>query len=284
MTVAFIGLGNLGGPICRRLVATGHEVVAHDVSADALARSGATGATSSADAARHAHVVCVMVNTDEQALDVVAGPDGVLAGSPAEGAVVVLHSTVAPSTVERLAAACTSAGHEMLDAGISGGADRAEAGTLVTVVGGSTGALAAAHPVLSAYCSDVVHCGPSGTGMAAKLARNLAQYAVWGALFESMELAARAGVDLDAYATYVRASGLPENHDVVLARGTLDPVADPDQAAHLRWAAALGHKDMADAFELAARLDVAVPFGHLADQAYARALGAAPDPIAPDGG
>jgi 3-hydroxyisobutyrate dehydrogenase-like beta-hydroxyacid dehydrogenase len=112
--------------------------------------------------------------------------------------------------------------------------------------------------------------------MAAKLARNLAQYAIWGALFESMELAAGAGVDLDAYATYVRASGLPENHDVVLARNTLDPVADPDEAAHLRWAVALGHKDMADAFELAARLDLPVPFGHLADQSYPRALGATP--------
>jgi 3-hydroxyisobutyrate dehydrogenase len=273
-SVAFIGLGNLGGPICQRLVATGHDVVAYDVSASALARVGARSADSATSAARGADVVCVMVNTDEQAIDVVTD---VLAGPPAAGAVVVLHSTVAPSTVSRLATACADAGHELLDAGVSGGADRAAAGTLVTVVGGSDAALAAARPVLSAYCSDVVHCGPSGTGMAAKLARNLAQYAVWGALFESMELAERAGVDLSAYAAYVRASGLPENHDVVLARESIDPITDPDQADHLRWAVALGHKDMADAFELADRLGLPVPFGHLADVAYPRALGAPTD-------
>ncbi|HMG45467.1 MAG TPA: NAD(P)-dependent oxidoreductase [Acidimicrobiales bacterium] len=268
--VAFVGLGNLGGAMCRRLVAVGHRVAAYDVSADALAaavEAGATGAGSAADAARGASVVCVMVNTDEQAIEVVTGPDGVLAGL-APGAVVVLHSTVAPSTVDRLAAAC-----ELLDAGISGGPDRAAAGTLVTVVGGSVEALAVARPTLEAYCSDVIHCGPSGTGMAAKLARNLAQYGIWCALFESMQLAERAGVDLGLYADYVRASGLPENHDVILARDTVDPVTDPDRLTHLRWAVQLGHKDLADAFELATRLGLEVPFAHLADTTYARAMG-----------
>jgi len=221
-----------------------------------------------------------VVNTDEQAVEVITGADGVLTGA-SPGTVVVLHSTVAPSTVERLAAACADAGVELLDAGISGSTDRAMAGDLVTVVGGTVEALARARPTLDAYCSTVIHCGPSGAGMAAKLARNMAQYGIWCALFESMELAADAGVDLGLYADYVRASGLPENHDVMLGRGTVDPVdpaADPDEVARLRWAVDLGHKDLADAFELAERLGRDVPVGRIARARYARAMGLPDDP------
>jgi 3-hydroxyisobutyrate dehydrogenase len=278
LTVGFVGLGNLGGAMCTRLVRSGFAVTAFDPSPAALdkvVRAGARAATSPAGAADGAAVVAVVVRDDGQALDAIAGPDGVLQRAAA-GTVVLLHSTVAPSTVERLVAACAERDLVLLDAGISGGPDRALAGTLVAVVGGGDVALATAWPVLTAYASDVVHCGPTGAGMAAKLARNLAQYGVWCALFEGMQLAAGAGVDLDRYATYVRASGLPENHDVILGRCAVEPVdlaTDPERAARLRWAAALGDKDLDDAFELAERLGLDVPIGRIARRAYPFAMG-----------
>jgi 3-hydroxyisobutyrate dehydrogenase len=163
----------------------------------------------------------------------------------------------------------------LVDAGISGGPDRARDASLVAVCGGDPAAIDAIRPMLAAYASDVIACGPTGAGMAAKLARNLAQYGVWCALFEGMELADRAGVELDVFAEYVRLSGLPANHDVILGRGSVgaEDLADDDAERHLRWAVELGHKDLDDAFELADRLGVDTPIGRVARRRYRDAMG-----------
>ncbi len=282
MIVAFIGLGVIGGPMCERVLASGHTVAAYDPAPaplSAVVARGARPATSPRDAGRDADVACIVVRDDAQALDAVDGPDGVLRSMPA-GAVVLLHSTVAPSTVDRLGRACDAVGVRLVDAGVSGGADRARGGTLVAVVGGDPGAIDRARPVLGAYASDVVVCGALGTGMAAKLARNLAQYGIWCALFEAMRLAAAADVPLGAFADYVRASGLPGNHDVVLARDSVAPVGpDVDGAtrARLTWAVELGAKDMDDAFELADGLGVDVPIGRIARRRFGEAMGLSGD-------
>ncbi|HEU5150279.1 MAG TPA: NAD(P)-dependent oxidoreductase [Iamia sp.] len=283
VAVGFIGLGNLGSAMVERLLAVGHPVAAYDPRPEALAGAaglGARAATGPGDTAVDAAVVCVAVRDDAQSVEVVTGADGVLAHA-APGTVVALHATVAPSTVVALAEACRSAGCDLVDAGLSGGPDRALAGDLVSVVGGDPEAVRRAEPVLRAYASDVICCGPSGAGMAAKLARNLAQYGIWCALHEGMDLAASAGVDLELFARYVRASGLPTNHDVVLGRRSarpLDPATvDPAELDRLRWAVALGDKDLDDAFELADDLGCEVPVGRVARHRFAWAMGLVED-------
>jgi 3-hydroxyisobutyrate dehydrogenase len=267
--VAFLGLGRLGGPMCRRLLEHGYDVRGYDPSELATAavrEAGAQICPTPEDAASGASVACVMVRDDDQALEVLLGPFGTQGGVIAvlaPGSIVVVHSTVSPSTVEEVHQAGAQRRIAVVDAGVSGGPDRARAGDLVAVCGGDPLALDAVAPVLACYASEVVRCGPSGAGMAAKLARNLAQYGIWCALFEGMELADRAGVDLDLFARYVRASGLPDNHDVILGRGSVEPAEPPDDAAarHLRWAVELGHKDLDDAFELADRYGGDTPIG-----------------------
>src|SRR5207237_10452872 len=98
-------------------------------------KAGARVAATPAEAARDAEAICVVVRTDQQALESIAGEDGVLTGAPAN-AIVMLHSTVAPETVRRLHEACAAKGVRFIDAGISGGESGSLAGTLYVICGG----------------------------------------------------------------------------------------------------------------------------------------------------
>ena len=258
--VAFLGLGEMGGPMASHVIAAGHDVALFDpVRAAVDARLGGTAraAATPADAAVGADVVCVVVRDDAQSLESISGAHGVLE-SAAPGTIVLLHATVAPGTVRSLADACDARGVRFVDAGISGGATGANEGTLYVMCGGDPDAIDAARPVIDAYARHVVRFGESGAGMAAKLARNLMHYQVWVAAFESMALAEAAGLDLRAFEHLCRESGVPKLIELQLARATtvpIDPDADPDQAAWAHKTITLGWKDLDDAIALAREVD-----------------------------
>src|ERR1019366_8493412 len=173
MRVAWIGLGNMGLPMAANVLGAGHELAVFDVRADAVAELAGPGvrtATSAADAARDAEVVDVVVLDGPQVEAATTGPDGVFAGA-APGAVIAVHSTVLPSTVDAVATAAP-AGVTVLDAPVSGGVRGARAGTLCVMVGGPRDAFDQARPVLDAVGDLVLHLGDRGAGLAAKLARN----------------------------------------------------------------------------------------------------------------
>lgn len=283
MSVAFCGLGQLGGPVCDALIASQHHVAVYDPRPEVLddrIAAGARRATSAADAALGADVIIVFVRDDTQALDVVSGPTGVLC-TARPPAVVVLHSTVAPSTVRSLDAACAGAGVGFIDAGVSRGGGRTT-DRLYAMCGGSQAMIDAVLPVLSVYCADVTRFGDTGAGMTAKLIRNAMRYGVWAVQYEGMALAEAAGLDLASMAHLYRSTfGTTSDDEAVLARPTMvpvtpgDPNADPDFVARMTAAMTLGWKDLDDAYELAHEVGLDVPMARAAKPLYGPALGVA---------
>jgi 3-hydroxyisobutyrate dehydrogenase len=262
--VAVIGVGRMGGPIARNIAAAGHNVRVTDTARtclDALADTAVTVAASPAEAARGAEVVCVVVFDDTQAIEVVDGPSGVLR-TLETGAVVCIHTTASVDTVRHLAARGEPRGISVLDAGISGGEDGAQAGTLVTMVGGSPDAVARATPVLSAFSKEVLHAGPLGAGMALKLARNASGYVMMAAVHEAMLLAAGAGVEMAALLHVINETGVLSQALAPFALGGPSPLpADAPEGQRLRMEhlEQLASKDLSQAIALGLRLGAPMP-------------------------
>ena len=201
MRVGFVGVGNMGGAMAANVLAAGHDVTVCDPSADAvrpLVERGAWVGSTPADAAAGSDVVSIVVMDGVQVEAVTTGPDGVLAGAAA-GAVVAVHSTVHPRSVHR-SRRRRARGVHVLDAPISGGVQGARAATLCLMVGGDAEAFARCPARCSTSMGNLVlHLGPLGTGLGAKLARNLVGYITLVGAAEGNGCWARAaGVDLDA--------------------------------------------------------------------------------------
>ncbi|GAA0419811.1 3-hydroxyisobutyrate dehydrogenase [Acrocarpospora corrugata] len=191
----FIGLGNMGGRITRRLVEAGHSVLGYDPAAGAAERAGATPAADVAEVARENDLVLLSLPDSRAVEAVVLGEDGVLAHAR-PGQIVVDLSTAAPDSTRRIAAALAGRDARYLDAGISGGAAGAEKGVLTLMVGGEEQALDQARPTLTAFAAKIFHMGPSGTGHSAKLLNNFLNAVSLAATSEVMVAARKAGLDL----------------------------------------------------------------------------------------
>jgi|EndMetStandDraft_8_1072994.scaffolds.fasta_scaffold132155_2 3-hydroxyisobutyrate dehydrogenase-like beta-hydroxyacid dehydrogenase len=277
MRVAVLGLGDMGGPMASHVIAAGHEVTLYDPMAEALEGRVAPGvrvADSPAAAAEGVEVVSVVVRDDAQSIESIDGPKGVLRGA-SPGTIVLLHATVAPATVRRLGAACDELGVRFVDAGISGGRQGAEEGTLYVMCGGDPADIEAARPVIDTFARHVVRFGPRGAGMAAKLARNLMHYQVWVATHDAMALAEAAGLDMRAFEHLVRESKVADLIGHQLARDTTAPVeaaSDPARAAWIEKMVRLGWKDLEDAFALAEEVGTDVTMGVIARHRFGPAM------------
>ncbi len=197
-TVAFIGLGAMGGRMAGRLVDAGHQVVVWNrtpAKAQQLADRGAEPAGSPAEAAGRADVVMTMVADADALRAVTEGPDGVAAGVTAPTTVLEM-STVGPAAVTRLASVLPD-GVDLLDAPVLGSLSEAESGTLRIFVGGPSELVDRSVPLLSALGSPV-HVGPLGAGAAAKLVANSTLLGVLGVLGEAVALARGLGLSDDA--------------------------------------------------------------------------------------
>jgi 3-hydroxyisobutyrate dehydrogenase len=197
MKVAFLGLGNMGGPMARNVLKAGHELTVYNRTAaktKPLADAGAKVAETPVQAARGAGIVCFCVSTPDDVRSVVLGDEGALSGAES-GAVFVDFSTVDPETSRELAEACSSEGVDFLDAPVSGGVEGAAAGSLTVMVGGEAGAVERARPVLDAVGERVVHTGPSGSGSAVKLINQMLVGVNLAAVLEAFVMAEAAGID-----------------------------------------------------------------------------------------
>jgi len=196
-TIAFIGLGNMGGPMARNLIKAGHALTVFDLVPAAVAPivgAGARAAGSPAEAARGAEVVVTMLPAGAHVRAVYTGTGGVIAAA-AKGALFIDCSTVDVASARAVSAAAAEAGIEMLDAPVSGGVTGAEAGTLTFMVGGSDAAFARARPILDAMGKTVVHAGPAGNGQAAKICNNMILGISMIAVGEAFVLAEKLGLD-----------------------------------------------------------------------------------------
>lgn len=172
--VGFIGLGNMGSPMAIDLCKAGFEVRVFDLRDSAVEKLVSNGANAAADTAElvtDSDVIGICVVTDQQVIDLVEGVNGLLAASSdLSPRTFVLHSTILPETVKRVAAAFEKQGHTVLDAQVSGGDVRAADADLAVMVGGSKGDFDRLSSYFEAFGSHVRYMGPTGAGAATKLA------------------------------------------------------------------------------------------------------------------
>lgn len=195
--IGFIGLGNMGLPMAKNLIAAGHELTAFDLAEAAVAtarESGAEIAGSAADAARGVEAVITMLPAGKHVTAVYLGPDGVIAAAD-PGTLLIDCSTIDVETARKVAAEAAGAGFDMLDAPVSGGVIGAEAGTLAFMVGGPDAAFERARPVLDVMGANVIHAGGPGNGEAAKICNNMLLAISMIGVSEAFVLARRLGVD-----------------------------------------------------------------------------------------
>jgi len=196
-TIGFIGLGNMGGPMARNLIKAGHKLKAFDVvraNVDAAAKAGGEAAASAADAAKDAEVVVSMLPAGEHVRDVYMERGKVIA-SASKGTLFIDCSTIDVDTARAVSAAASAAGHDMVDAPVSGGTVGAENATLTFMCGGSDAAFARAKPILEAMGKTIVHAGPAGNGQAAKICNNMILGISMIAVCEGFLLAEKLGLD-----------------------------------------------------------------------------------------
>jgi 3-hydroxyisobutyrate dehydrogenase-like beta-hydroxyacid dehydrogenase len=196
-TLGFIGLGVMGGPMCRN-VATKHPapVAAFDLNAAALdeaVQAGAKRAGSIAEAAAAADVVFLSLPGGKQ-VDAVCFGEGGIASAAKPGLVVVDLSTTGVAEARDIAARLAQQGVQFVDAPVARTRQAAQAGTLSIMVGASPELFAKVEPLLRYMGSDVTHCGGTGCGQVVKLINNTLLFEHVAALAEMMVTAERAGV------------------------------------------------------------------------------------------
>ena len=194
--VGVIGAGRIGQPIIGHLVRHGFAVQAYDsdqTKRGAVEERGAGWATLD-ELTGSAQAMLICVGYDRELRDLM---DNGLATQPARGTILAVLSTVNPRTVQDLDARARVAGVAVVDATLCRGARAADAGTLLSFVGGVPDAVERLRPVVAAYSADIVYTGAVGTAQAAKAANNLLMWACLIANHEALALAARCGVDVN---------------------------------------------------------------------------------------
>ena len=270
-TVGVIGLGDIGRGVADAVGRAGLNLAVCDLRAEATAHYVASAhvAPDPALLGERSDVVIVAVVDDRQVLAVVDGTDGALTGMT-PGSTVVVLSTVSPDTIASVAGSATARDVDVVDCGVSGGPGAATEGTLVAMVGGDVAVIDRVRPVLDSFTSLVVHMGPLGAGLKAKLARNLVQYGSWLAAYEAQVLAEAAGIELAKLAEVIRASDkLIGGSSRLMFRDTVAPLAPdthPGIVTAMANGAALAHKDLRAALALGQALDVALPLAAMTDE------------------
>jgi 3-hydroxyisobutyrate dehydrogenase len=189
--IAFYGLGTMGMPMARKLVAAGHEIIGHDLDPERAGEFAGEGQAEIAIAS----------------LPSAAAVEGVARGLPGTGVgVFVDMSTSPPALARRLAADLGAHGIATLDAPVSGGPRGAEAGTLSIFVGGAAATFERVEPILRALGSVVAHVGPAGAGQVIKLCNNLMAGVNMAAIAEACAVATREGIDPRLFYELVTAS------------------------------------------------------------------------------
>ena len=273
LRLGYIGLGNMGAPMAKRMTESPGGVTVYDIRAEAmtpLAEAGATLADSIADVAA-ADIVHVTVLDDAQVRQVV----GELAAHAKPGTVIAIHSTISDTTAAELADGLKQQDIHIVDAPVSGGAAAAEKGELATMVGADRDVYERIKPAFKQWASLVIHAGAPGAGTRMKLARNMLTFTSYVAACEAMQLAEAAGLDLQALGRVVRhTDALTSGPGAIMVRDdmkTLEPEHFLYQPfLHTRG---LGEKDLSLALALGEAVAVDLPLAQIAYQRLADGLG-----------
>jgi 3-hydroxyisobutyrate dehydrogenase-like beta-hydroxyacid dehydrogenase len=249
MRVAVIGLGTMGAPMARHLLAAGHEVTVHNRTRsreEPLAAAGAGRAATPAEAAAAAEAVLTCVSDTPDLEHVLLGPGGVAEGL-APGGLVVDCSTVSPAATAAIAARLRERDIGLVDAPVSGGSEGAEHGTLTIFCGGTDADVARARSLLEAFGSRITHLGPSGAGQVAKAVNQVMIAGTYATVGEGIALAQAAGLDLPQLVEALSAGAAAS---WVLTNRAGNMIAD---TYPLGFKVALHRKDLGIALDEAAR-------------------------------
>ncbi|WP_373185142.1 3-hydroxyisobutyrate dehydrogenase [Halopseudomonas sp.] len=272
MHIGFIGLGNMGGPMARNLLAAGHRLSVHDLSLEAIeglveAGAGAVGSVAELGAS-DAELIITMLPAASHVRQVYLGENGLLA-AVAPGVRLIDSSTIDPMTAREVAAAAIQQGNPMLDAPVSGGTGGAEAGTLTFMVGGAAADHDAALPVLRTMGKNIVHCGPAGNGQVAKVANNMLLAISMIGVSEAMSLGVSLGMDPKTLAGIINtSSGRCWSSDTYNPYPGVIEAAPATRGYSGGFGADLMLKDLGLATEAAKQQKQPVMLGALAQQLY----------------
>jgi 3-hydroxyisobutyrate dehydrogenase len=267
--IAFIGLGNMGGPMAANLVKAGHRVIGFDLVEKLRSDAAATGiaiAASAREAVADAEIVLTMLPAGRHVIT--AWSD--LLPAAKRGSLFIDSSTIDVDSARRAHQAALAAGMASLDAPVSGGVGGASAGTLTFMAGGEETAFASGKPILEAMGKRIVHCGGAGAGQAAKICNNMILGATMIATCEAFVLAEKLG--LSAQALYdVASTSSGQSWSLTSYCPVPGPV--PNSPANRDYkpgfAAALMLKDLRLAQEAALSAGASTPIGAQAAQLYA---------------
>lgn len=269
MTIAFIGLGHMGGHMAANLVRGGHEVVGFDPVdelREAAVAHGVLAAASATAAVEGAETVVTSLPNGHVLLSVY---EEVLPAA-AEGTLFIDTSTTGAELAWQAAEQVDAAGHRFIDAPVSGGVVGAEAGTLTFMVGGSEADLELARPVLDPMAGRIVHCGASGNGQAAKLCNNLLLAITQVGVAEAFVLGEKLGLTNQAFYDVASTSAAQ-----CWALQTNCPVPGPVPTSPANrdfeggFATALMHKDLSLAMAEVERSGLDAQVGRLVSALYA---------------
>lgn len=262
--VGFIGLGDIGRPMARRLLDGDFHVRVFDLvqaAVDELVEAGASASGSVAELAGQCQQLGICVRDDAQVNSLLYGADGILANA-ADGLIVTVHSTVTQANLLQWVEDAQAAGVRLLDAPITGGAARAQEGTLCYMVGGTEADVAEVSPVFATSAEKVVHAGELGAGIALKLCNNFIQYTEFVALAEAARMADACGLSLDVIHEVGMSNGVvnPQMHMFVSGRNGLAPACTDEQMKEIFGGhATLANKDLDCAIATAKEKGVVMP-------------------------
>ncbi|QKT08747.1 3-hydroxyisobutyrate dehydrogenase [Gordonia sp. X0973] len=268
-TIAFLGLGNMGGPMAANLLAAGHTVRGFDpvpAAAETARAAGVEVCATAAEAVTNADAVITMLPNG--AIVGAAYDDVLPAAKP--GALLIDSSTISVDDARAVHKRAVDAGFVQIDAPVSGGVKGATAGTLAFMVGGEAEAVEKARPILEPMAGKVIHCGASGAGQAAKVCNNMLLAVQQIAVGEAFVLAEKLG--LSAQSLYDVVTGATGNCWAVEVNC---PVPGPAPASPANndfkpgFATALMNKDLGLAMDAVTSTGARAPMGEHAAQLYA---------------
>ncbi len=263
MKIAFIGLGNMGGPMAANLARAGHDVIGFDQVDVAI--EGVSMASSGAAAAAEADAVITML-PNGQILRTVANE---VVPAMQDGAVVIDCSTVDVDSARAVAQQAAQAGLLSVDAPVSGGIGGAAAGTLTFMAGGSDAAFAKAAPLFEIMGQKAVHCGEAGAGQAAKICNNMILGVTMIATCEAFALADKLGLDRQKMFDVVStSSGYSWTMNAYCPAPGVGPESPSDNNYTPGFAAELMLKDLRLSQQAAESADADTPMGQVATKLY----------------
>lgn len=272
--VAFIGLGAMGSPMAKNLLAAGYSLRVFDLRDDAvtaLEEQGASAATSPADACLGTDIIITMLPNGEHVESVLFGADNAV-GSISKHALYIDMSTILPSVTHKIGQRLAEFGVSMIDAPVGRSSQHAVDGKLLIMAGGNQKDVEYARPLLSKLGDTIVHCGPLGAGEHMKIVNNYMSIALNALTAESLILAQRCGLDVEQARQVMLGTVAGQGH-----MSTTYPTKVLQNDLTPGFMIDLAYKDLGLALDTAAELNSPALIGavarHLYGQVRAQGLG-----------